>query len=202
MSDGYGLAFDEDSGPFGQKTNIDHIGENKLNEADAGAMLCWPSMKYINPVWPNVADIDIRDIAHSLSLICRYTGHIPTFYSVAQHSLIVSSLVPHEYRLAALLHDAEEAYIGDWSSPLKHSLKKLFPSIGEVGIRLRRVIYERAGVDPGLYYRDAIIKTADNSVYLMERRAFWHKTAAISFMQPQDAEQFFLEQYKMLKGKP
>lgn len=65
--------------------------------------------------------IDIRDIAHSLSHLCRFTGHTNLFYSVAQHCLLVAEKIPGgpEEKLAALLHDAAEAYVGDLSSPLK-----------------------------------------------------------------------------------
>ena len=68
-------------------------------------------------------DVDINDIAHALSNICRFTGHVRDFYSVAQHSLLVSHLVggSPRMRMLGLLHDASEAYLGDVSSPLKHS---------------------------------------------------------------------------------
>lgn len=71
------------------------------------------------------ADIDIADIAHHLSHLCRFTGATRQFYSVAEHSLLVCDLVRcralHDYwlQLAALLHDAHEAYLGDISTPLK-----------------------------------------------------------------------------------
>lgn len=175
---------------------IDMVGESKINEANAGAILCYPSGLYLDPTNPDPTRISIRDIAHSLSLIVRYTGHIPVHYTVAQHSLIVASIVPHTHRLAALLHDAEEAYIGDTSSPLKNSYERLFPGFKAVGNRLRETIFSALGVDYALY--DDVVKAADSTVYLMERSSFWRQTAAISFMQPQEAEALFLNQFNIL----
>lgn len=71
---------------------------------------------------PSPADVAIEDIAHSLSHICRYTGHVEMFYSVGEHSLWASFLAPPQHRLAALLHDATEAYVNDLSKPLKNLL--------------------------------------------------------------------------------
>ncbi|NWC90354.1 phosphohydrolase [Pseudomonas reactans] len=68
---------------------------------------------------PNADMIDPRDISHSLAHLCRFNGHTREFYSVAQHSCIVAELVPEKYKLAALLHDAPEAYLGDITRPLK-----------------------------------------------------------------------------------
>lgn len=67
-------------------------------------------------------EIDIEDIAHGLSHICRFTGQIPTFYSVAQHCIEMSYLAPDHCQLEALLHDASEAYLGDVSKHLKELL--------------------------------------------------------------------------------
>jgi len=71
---------------------------------------------------PHADDVDIRDIAHHLSLICRFTGACKYHYSVAQHSLLVSELVPDDCRLWALLHDAAEAYLSDVARPVRRQL--------------------------------------------------------------------------------
>lgn len=68
---------------------------------------------------PDPDTINIHDIAHGLSNICRFGGHTTRFYSVAQHSCLVSYLAPKQLRLEALLHDAAEAYLGDVIKPLK-----------------------------------------------------------------------------------
>ncbi|MEM7765229.1 MAG: hypothetical protein AAF290_14275, partial [Pseudomonadota bacterium] len=68
---------------------------------------------------PNVQDIPIFDIAHALSMKCRFNGHTKTFYSVAEHSVYVSEYVPAEDALWGLLHDISEAFLPDVPRPVK-----------------------------------------------------------------------------------
>lgn len=77
--------------------------------------------KHYWPLDPRPEEVDIVDIAHHLSQLCRYTGATPRFYSVAEHSYLMSFAVPREHQLCALLHDATEAYLGDIGRPLKYA---------------------------------------------------------------------------------
>ena len=79
---------------------------------------------YFNVFEPTLEMICIEDIAHSLSNQCRFGGHLPEFYSVAQHCVMCCSLVSPQYKLQALLHDASEAYLLDIPSPIKNRLDK------------------------------------------------------------------------------
>ena len=96
-------------------------------------------------IWLNgirESDIDIRDISSALSKICRYGGRLKDFYSVAQHSIIVSNLCEPEYALAGLLHDAAEAYIGDIISPIKKQLTEFL----ELEQHIEHVIWRKFGL--------------------------------------------------------
>lgn len=74
------------------------------------------------PHCPDERQLNLLDISHHLSMICRFTGAVRRFYSVAEHSVHVSLVVPPEHAFTALLHDATEAYINDLSRPLKQHL--------------------------------------------------------------------------------
>jgi hypothetical protein len=94
------------------------------------------------PMAPYPQDVDPIDIAHALSLICRYGGHVKVFYSVAEHCVLMSYAVAPENALWALLHDATEAYVGDMIRPLK----RMMPAYRAAEDRLADVIADRFGI--------------------------------------------------------
>jgi hypothetical protein len=112
---------------------------------------------------PSPSQILIDDIAHGLAHQCRFNGQTNQFYSVAQHSVIVASILPPELKLAGLLHDAAEAYLGDIVQPLK----ELLPEFAQIESRFANVIGERFKVD---LTHNELVKKADLIALATERR--------------------------------
>ena len=88
-----------------------------------------PVIRTVSGLWVNVFEptpdmISIGDIAHALSNQCRFGGHLPRFYSVAQHSYHCSQMVDVQHKLAALMHDASEAYLLDIPRPIRKGLSE------------------------------------------------------------------------------
>ena len=143
-----------------------------------GPYLQTVSGRWVNPFDPDPGQLDAGDIARALANQCRFGGHSRVFYSVAQHSVIVSELVEQrggdvEDVFAALMHDASEAYLGDMPHPLKHR-SPLGAAFKDAEEHLERAIRDRFGIK-----RDVPeIKRADRALLATERRAFsaedWH----------------------------
>lgn len=159
---------------------------------------------------PRASDIDILDIAHALSNICRYGGHTPFFYSVAEHSVLVSCEVPREHALSALLHDAPEAYVGDIPRPLKRLLGDAYARLEE---RAWHAVADRFGLPHDM---DRSIKHADNAVLLAERdqlmreppipwgewtRQYEPAKCQVRCLAPRDARSWFLSRFHDLTVK-
>ena len=108
-------------------------------------------------------DIDIEDIANALSNICRFAGHLPEFYSVAQHSVLTSLIVPAEFAFEALMHDAAEAYCQDIPAPLK----ALLPDYQRIETLVDDLIRQKYGINPE---QAAVVKYADLVMLATERR--------------------------------
>jgi uncharacterized protein len=104
-------------------------------------------------------EYDIEDIAHALALRVRWSGHVKYFYSIAQHSVMVSYLVRPENQMAALLHDASEAYLPDFPSPLKWYLAdKGIDFLKSMEGQIDATIAKQYGFK---YPRDPEVKAAD-----------------------------------------
>ena len=115
---------------------------------------------------PRIQDIDIIDIAHSLAMQCRWTGHCKYHYSIAQHAYYCSFLGPENEAFHRLNHDDSEAYISDLSRPLKH-----YTDAGKVYMQiehpLQSMIYNAFGLSE---IEPASVKIADNQMLYTEKR--------------------------------
>jgi len=117
---------------------------------------------------PEEHEYTIVEIAHSLGHLCRFVGFCSQFYSVAEHSILVSRAVPQEglFPLWGLLHDAHEAYIGDLSSPLKVFLQS--KKLCELEVRIQAAIYTGLDISRPDYSEKRIIKKADKKSLVTE----------------------------------
>lgn len=123
---------------------------------------------YFDFVNPDPEMIRLSDISNALAMTCRYGGHVPNFYSVAEHSLNTASLAcedqcSFEEVLAVLLHDAAEAYIGDVVKPLKVML----PDFAKIEQSVEAAIEQRFGVSFKAY--EGLIKQYDLEMLKAEK---------------------------------
>lgn len=119
------------------------------------------------PQDPVAADLNTADIAHALSLLCRYGGHVTEFYSVAEHCVLMSrfveSVAGKGAALYALLHDATEAYVVDVPRPVKRYLADYAVIEG----RVWEALVEKFGLPtPAI---PAIVHEADNRILANEK---------------------------------
>jgi len=112
---------------------------------------------------PEDASFDIRDIAHSLSMICRFGGQCPSFYSVAEHSVLVSRLVPKHLRKQAILHDSPEFILGDMIKPIKVRM----PEYNDYEEKLWNIIADRFNVPREM---DPLVIEADITMLATEQK--------------------------------
>ncbi len=148
--------------------------------------------------------IDIFDIAHGLSNTCRFSGQCNSFYSVAQHSVLVSYQVPPYHAFEALMHDAAEAYMCDIPTPLK----VLLPGYKELEDKVLAKVWEVYQLS-GMAWED--IKIADRELLRAEFRDLLKHTYEegepmllqnIVPWSPQQAEQLFLDRFTEVYRPP
>jgi hypothetical protein len=107
--------------------------------------------------------ISIVDIAHSLAMKCRYGGHCRQFYSVAQHSVLVSKFTLPEFAMDGLLHDAEEAYFSDIPRPVK----KMIPGWEDMIDKMKAAIAAKFKLSPT---EPEHVKEIDDRILIDERK--------------------------------
>lgn len=120
-------------------------------------------------------DFDIEDVAHALSLTCRFGGHSKEFYSVSQHSCYCADLVPDSIKLKALLHDAHEAYVTDVPWPFKEWIS----GIEEAQDAIDEVMLPKWGLDVG---KPGWLKKIDIEVGLAEAKVLMPEGSYRSFI--------------------
>ncbi len=133
--------------------------------------------KRFYPTDPRPEDVDIADIAHALSLICRFNGHVSHHYSVAQHSVHCAQLAVKmgfnpEMQFLALMHDAAEAYVCDLPRPLKYSMMGAYAPIEGA---VETAIHQRFEIQPFSCWQHTTIKKLDDTVLYCEARQLLSK---------------------------
>jgi len=151
------------------------------------------------PFDPNINDIHIKDIAHALSMNCRFNGHCNKFYSVAEHSVLVSLYTNDP--IEGLLHDASEAYLPDIARPIKQHL----PNFQKIEKHLLKIIYLRYNIN-----FNAQTKEIDDRILLDEKIQLMNKEPAdwclnvdplgvkIRCWSPEEAKHNFLQRFQEL----
>ena len=169
---------------------------------------------------PHEAEVEIGDIAAALSKVCRFAGHLPYFYSVAQHAVNASYIVPEEHAFTALMHDTAEAFTNDLPTPLKEAV----PMFKDLEVKIEAAMAARFGFQYPLPWA---VKLADlqmlglEKVHIKRDFSYWSILDGIEFMglhsharrayypgelwlgslTPEDAETIFLERYEELRPR-
>lgn len=157
---------------------------------------------------PKEDQIDVEDIAHALSLLCRFGGHCREFYSVAEHSVRCSVAafdkgLSDRLQFEALLHDASEAYLVDMPRPIKQQLQ----GYRDIEGRLDTVIRGRFGLPLKMSEEIHLI---DNEMLATEKRDLMQPSdnpwsflpdpyeGKIHPMSPKEAFNWFMEKFEEL----
>lgn len=164
---------------------------------------------------PTLDMINIADIAHAGSQLCRFTGHTKFHYSIAQHELLGSFVVPKQNALEFLLHDAAESYVNDMSRPMKH-MTQVGEAYRPVEDKIQSLIRIKFGL-PAI--QTPVIHVVDNQMLMAEKKqlmgkAVWsqeciercqvgtNQEADVTILEwrPIEAETLFLFRFKQLTG--
>jgi hypothetical protein len=145
---------------------------------------------------PKPEDLRLIDIAHALSNLCRYGGHSPEFYSVAQHAVLCSYFpgTPIQ-QLKFLHHDDSEGLLVDMPRPIKKNL----PQYVEIEERLQSIIFPWLGLE---YPFTDDIHWVDNEMLKLEYKAFYggegERDPHFEFWSPKEAKIKYLNRHEEL----
>ena len=167
--------------------------------------------KHFDPLNPDMTQVNIQDIAHALSFICRGNGHVKSFFSVGQHCINAAreaALRGYSDRviLACLIHDAGEAYMSDVPRPLKASM----PEYVHAEDRLLELIYEKFLGSPLTPEEHRLVKAIDNDLLYYDLKELLGEVSAESapelcielnyhFVPFEEVEQTYLTIYHQYK---
>jgi hypothetical protein len=177
------------------------------SETAQALIITTASGRLFRPLAPDPSQIDIEDIAHGLSIQPRFNTRQRHYYSMAQHNLLLTKLVPQRLGLAALLDGAAAAYLGQ----LPVTLKDVLPEIVEIEAMVMASIAQKFSVSG---FDDEIILCARLNAAKIELRdlslqtpqaAPWPVDAnpsnpRIEYMSPAEAEYRFLDMFSALTG--
>lgn len=161
------------------------------------------------PLDAKETEIEITDIAHSLSNQCRYGGHTSGFYSVAQHSCLVADLVDSKYKLDALLHDATEAYLLDLPKPVKMCMpdyEKFEEELREIICRKFNIVYP---IPKNVLDMDTVAACIEHENFFSDKFKGFYQTYTslpipkikLDTKTPVQAKKLFLNMYYFLEEK-
>jgi uncharacterized protein len=191
------------------KTHVDDFKASFMEGGDEAYIETYTG-KRVYFLHPKPDMFDIVDIAHALSNNCRWTGHCKTFFSVAEHSVFASYLVAKPFKLAALMHDASEAYLTDVAAPIKPNLTSYY----ELEANIMAALSVRFGFQfplaPEIKVADTILLSEEAYQLLPTEGQSWGMWKTIQggrpkrqhlqfgFWTPQQAEMKFLNRYQEL----
>lgn len=157
---------------------------------------------------PDRSGVNIDDIATALSNVCRFSGHLYQFYSVAQHAVNASHIVAPQFAFTALMHDTAEAFTNDLPTPLKRA----FPIFKELEVKIEQAMSNKFGfqypLPPEVRYADSQMLKIEK-IILKRDHDHWPELDGVEIdhalrrvnmdlITPPDAKKLFLNRYNQL----